>query len=398
MAQSVCYGNNNSGGSSFFCIMTNGKVNILTLSKQDTSVMKGVAIIAMLCHLVYNCQPEWVSTYPYWLTMLGVLGKVCVAIFLFCSGYGLATQYEKILFKTSDTKAKIYRTLIFIFKRFVKFYSSYWFVFLIFVPITIFFFDRPLSVVYGENVNILKRLFFDLLGVQGFQSYNITWWFNKLIILFYLLFPIFFIAVKKTKWFGLLCSFVLMRYANKLGVANYYDIMLWQFPFLLGIGWVLYQEKVSKWSNWIEKHLGLIIIGVSVLLLLGILQRLYNIVPLGNITGVRVDGLLCLLLALCVALILRRMKYTYMLLSFLGKHSMNIYLIHTFLNYYWEPIHCFLHTNKVCCFMGLNMWILLIACLLISIILEFMKEKLYWNKLTNTVLTVFDYNDEHTLQ
>lgn len=373
-------------------------MNIFILSKHDTAMMKGVAIIAMLCHHVYTCQPEWVSTYPYWLTMLGVLGKVCVAIFLFCSGCGLATQYEKILFKTSDTKAKIYRTLIFIFKRFVKFYSSYWFVFLIFVPITIFFFDRPLSEVYGENVNILKRLFFDVLGIQGFQSYNITWWFNKLIILFYLLFPIFFIAVKKTKWFGLLCSFVLMRFANKLGVANYYDIMLWQFPFLLGIGWVLYQEKVAKWSNWIEKHLGLITIGVSVLLLLGILQRLYNIVPLGNITGVRVDGFLSLLLALCVALILRRMKYTYMLLSFLGKHSMNIYLIHTFLNYYWEPIHCFLHTNKVCCFMGLNMWILLLVCFLQSIILEFMKEKLYWNKLTNTVLAVFDYKDEHTFQ
>ena len=368
------------------------------MSKQDTFVLKGIAIIAMLCHHVYTCQPEWVATYPYWLTKLGVLGKVCVSIFLFCSGYGLATQYDKILNKTLDIKMKINKTLIFVFKRFVKFYSSYWFVFLIFVPITIFFFDKPLSEVYGENVNILKRLFFDLLGVQGFQSYNITWWFNKLIILLYLLFPILFIAVKKTKWVGLLCSFVLMRFADKLGVANYYDIMLWQFPFVLGISWVLYQEKVAKWSNGIEKKIETNNYWSIGLLLLGILQRLYNIVPLGNITGIRFDGFLCLLLALCVALVLRRMKYTYMLLSFLGKHSINIYLIHTFLNYYWEPIHYFLHTNKVCRFMGLNMWILLLVCLLLSVILEFMKEKLYWNKLTTTVLTVFDYNDEHTFQ
>lgn len=48
--------------------------------------------------------------------------------------------------------------------------------------------------------------------------------------------------------------------------------------------------------------------------------------------------------------------------------------------------------------MGLNMWILLVVCLLTSIILEFMKEKLFWNKLTNKVLTIFDRNDEHTLQ
>lgn len=306
-------------------------MNIFVLSKQDISVIKGIAIIAMLCHHIYIGQLEWVATYPYWLTMLGVLGKICVAIFLFCSGYGLATQYEKILCKNLDIKEKIYKTIIFIFKRFVKFYSAYWFIFLIFVPITIFFFNRSLSEAYSENVNILKRLFFDVLGIQGLKSYNIMWWFNKLIILFYLLFPMLFITIKKTKWVGLFFSFVLMRLANKLAVANYCDILLWQFPFVLGIGWVLYQEKMAKWSNWIEKHVGLINVVVSGLLLLGILQCLYNIVPLENITSVRFDGLLCLLLALCVALILRRMKRTYRAISFIGKHSINIYLIHTFL-------------------------------------------------------------------
>ena len=372
--------------------------NAIVLNINDTMTLKGIAIIAMLCHHVYICQPEWVATYPYWLTMLGGLSKVCVAIFLFCSGYGLATQYEKILNKSLDTKTKIYRTIIFIFKRLVKFYSSYWFVFLIFVPITIFFFDRPLSEAYGENVNILKSLFFDVLGVQGFQSYNITWWFNKLIILLYLLFPFLFIAIKRTRWFGLLCCFVLMRLANKLGVANYYDIMLWQFPFVLGVGWVLYQDKVAKWFIGINKYVGLITVGVVILLLLGIVQRLYNIVPFGSITGIRFDGFLCLILALCVILIFRRMKYTYMILSFLGKHSINIYLIHTFFNYYWEPLHYFLHTNKICRFMGLNMWILLITCLLVSILIEFMKEKLYWNKLTNKFLAIFECNDKYTLQ
>lgn len=391
MAKSVCHNCNSKWSISFFCVVQYILTNIFILSKQDTNVMKGIAIVAMLCHHVYSCQPEWVVAYPYWLTMLGILGKVCVAIFLFCSGYGLATQYKRILNNTPLVKAKIHKTIIFILKRFVKFYSAYWFVFLIFVPLTIFFFDRPLSAAYGENVNVLKRLFFDILGVQGFQSYNITWWFNKLIILFYLLFPIFFIAIKKTKWVGLLCCFILMRLANNLGVVNYYDILFWQFPFVLGIGWVLYQEQIAKCSNWINKHIGLITVVAVISLLIGILQRLYNIIPFGNITGARFDGFLCLLLALCVVLIFRRMKYTYIVLSFLGKHSINIYLIHTFFNYYWEPIHYFLHTNKICRFMGLNMWIFMIVCLLISIILEFMKEKLYWNKLTNKILIIFDY-------
>ena len=77
--------------------MLSGNTNIFAISKQDTSVMKGIAIIAMLCHHVYTWQPEWVEAYPFFLTTLGVLGKVCVAIFLFFSGYGLAVQYVCLL-------------------------------------------------------------------------------------------------------------------------------------------------------------------------------------------------------------------------------------------------------------------------------------------------------------
>ena len=77
--------------------MMDETVNIFALSKQDTSVMKGIAIIAMLCHHVYTCQPEWVEAYPFVLTIIGVLGKVCVAMFLFCTGYGLAVQYEQMI-------------------------------------------------------------------------------------------------------------------------------------------------------------------------------------------------------------------------------------------------------------------------------------------------------------
>ena len=188
MAKDYCHRNNNNWSNCVFCMMTNETINIFALSKQDTSVMKGIAIIAMLCHHVYTCQPEWVEAYPFILTTMGVLGKVCVAIFLCCSGYGLAVQYEKVLGLTTCLIDKLRTTIVFIIKRLIKFYSAYWFVFLIFVPITIVCFDRPLSAAYGENVNIVKRLFWDILGIQGFQSYNITWWFNRLIIIINLIY------------------------------------------------------------------------------------------------------------------------------------------------------------------------------------------------------------------
>lgn len=371
---------------SVFCRLMDETVNIFALSKQDTSVMKGIAIIAMLCHHVYTCQPEWVEAYPSLLTTIGGLGKVCVAMFLFCSGYGLAVQYEKLIACTTGLIDKVRVTFVFILKRLIKFYSAYWFVFLIFVPITVFCFDRPLSAAYGENMNVWKGLLGDLLGVQGYSSYNITWWFNKLIILFYLSFPIFYALIKSTKWIGLVVSFIAMRFTNKLGVFNYYEMFLWQFPFVLGIGWNIYQNKMVRLAQMVKQHALWIKVGLILLLCIGILQRHYGIIPFGHIVGVRFDGFLTLLILLCVTIILRNIQLFYSILSFIGKHSINIYLIHTFLNGYWSPIHRLLHTNTICRFWGLNMWILLLSCLLISILIEYFKDKIYWNKLTEKAL------------
>lgn len=370
--------------------MFDTQTNTFTLSKQDTSVMKGIAIIAMLCHHVYTCQPEWVEAYPFFLTTLGVLGKVCVAIFLFCSGYGLAVQYDKTIDSALTFKKKICTTIKFIIKRLIKFYSAYWFVFLIFVPITIAFFDRPLSAPYGESANPFFGVMLDLFGLQGFRSYNITWWFNKLIILLYVVFPILFLFIKNTKWFGLILCFIAMRFAGHLGVLDYYEMTIWQFPFVLGIGWAVYQDKMADFSKYLNRYTLLINIGVVLLLGAGVLQRLYNIMPFGNITGIRFDGFLSILLLLLVIVVLRKCKYIYSTLSFLGKHSINIYLIHTFLNGYWTCVHKYLHSNEICRWGGVNMWILLLLCLLISIVLEYAKEKIHWNQLTNKIILMID--------
>ena len=90
----------------------------LTLSRQDTIVMKGIAILAMLFHHMYGAPPPDVVPYSGILEWIGVLGKVCVAMFLFCSGYGLASQYEPSKSVLSDVR--------FVLRRLTKFYLNYW--------------------------------------------------------------------------------------------------------------------------------------------------------------------------------------------------------------------------------------------------------------------------------
>ena len=67
---------------------------MFVLTRQDTAVMKGIAICAMLCHHLYGFPLAGVEPYTGVLAWIGVLGKICVALFLFCSGYGLAANYK----------------------------------------------------------------------------------------------------------------------------------------------------------------------------------------------------------------------------------------------------------------------------------------------------------------
>lgn len=326
--------------------MSDKESNIFNISISDTSVMKGIAIIAMLCHHTFTGRPEFEEPYPELLTLLGILGKVCVSMFLFCSGYGLAVQYEKEIDKISTIYEKLIYSIKFIVKRLLKFYTSYWFIFILFVPLGIFIFDISLTDAYGENMSLVKCISYDLLGIPGFQSYNITWWFNKLIIIFYLLFPILFIILRKIKFIGIFISFLLMRFVNKFGL-NYHDLLFWQFPLVVGMYYAIYKDTLNNFSSSLSKHRITIYISVLVIFILCVVQRLYGLIPipLGHITGKRVDTFLTLSILLILLFYIRNIPWLYKPLSVLGNHSMNIYLIHTFFNYYWEFSRKLLHDS-----------------------------------------------------
>ena len=62
-----------------------------TLSLKDSFLIKGIAIFLMLWHHLFYTHAE----YGYLVQTTAILGKVCVAMFLFVSAYGLTIQFEK---------------------------------------------------------------------------------------------------------------------------------------------------------------------------------------------------------------------------------------------------------------------------------------------------------------
>lgn len=281
------------------------------------------------------------------VNQIGIFSKLCVAIFVFISGYGLATKYRNGL----DLKQ-------FYTSRFKKLYLNYWFIWLIFVPIGVFVFHRTLADVYGQHVAIKGILeFFGVLNLTGHLGYNPTWWFYSCIIVLYMLFPWLNRQFERSPYLlatiGIFASFI----AFLPFVQPYSNYML---TFLVGM---LMARKPELFQNIGIKE------SVASLLMLCLMRNFC-----GNLTFI-VDTLICVGLAMLLYRISLPKWYSNVMEN-LGEHSMNIFLFHTFIYLYWFRVYIYNTQNPILIFFSL-----LIPCYLMSVLIEVVKSKIGFNRL-----------------
>ena len=320
----------------------------MLLNKNDTLMLKGGGILLMLFHHLF--YSEWSQQYYDDITFqgigvinkIGIFSKLCVAVFVFVSGYGLAASTPKD-FLLKD----FYR------RRFKKLYLNYWYIWLLFVPIAYFVYDRTFTEAYGEHTLIKSILdIFGLLAMFGCDSYNPTWWFYNCIIILYLLFPLFNKCLLTNTYLlvsvSITCGLLSIIIPGVVVVSGYL------FTFLIGM---LMAKMPIKWvidTGWWQVLIALMALS---------LWRMTKNCP----TQIA-DGLLCMGMALLIYKInwsnrLRKVLET------LGKHSMNMFLIHTFIFYYWFTDIIYVTRNPLLIFLSL-----LAISLLISIIIEKSKQ------------------------
>jgi peptidoglycan/LPS O-acetylase OafA/YrhL len=315
-------------------------------------MIKGMAICLMLWHHLFYEHAE----YGNLILQTAQFGKVCVSLFLFVSAYGLTVQYGRVCNKP------IAETLKFQINRLAKFYINYWVIFLIFVPIGIFVFGRSLCIPYGDgNLHQFKMLVTDFLGINFFQSYNITWWFNCLIICLYFFFPFLYFAGKKHSILLLIVSVVIWKF----NLPIFPEIIRnWLFVFSLGIVYSLNIDKINNFLNKINTWLLLGLLFVSLLALFCIRQNL-----IVHIQGIPTDGFICLNIIILAILTIRSIHIVNSMLQFLGKHSMNIYMVHTFIYHYFFGDYIYLFKYPLVIFA-----VLMLCSLGISIVVEYLKN------------------------
>lgn len=288
------------------------------------------------------------------VNQIGIFSKLCVAVFVFVSGYGLVKSTPK------EVKLKD-----FYWHRFKKLYLNYWFIWLIFVPVAVFVFGRSLIEAYGDN-SILKTIL-DLLGVLkifGISSYNPTWWFYSCIIVLYLLFPFLnkFLLKYPFVMFSISIAFSLINAIPGISfIPGIIIIMGYMFPFLMGMLMAKLPVQYFKGIRTRDITLALLVLSA---------WRFMNSSPKHL-----VDGLICATMALCLYKLPMK-NWLGSVFEVLGQHSMNMFLMHTFIYYFWFRDFIYCSRNSIIIF-GL----LLTTSFITSVVLEWIKRKIGFYKL-----------------
>ena len=347
------------------------------LSTNDTNIIKGIAICAMLFHHLFYTT----NAYGDFTQQLAIICKVCVSMFLFVSGYGLTIQYSKL--NSNSIRDKTSRTSKFLLRRFSKFYLNYWAIFIILVPLGVFALGRSLPVAYGTENSIWSSLVKDILGIQGFDSYIITWWFNALIISLYILFP-FLYWIMKRNILAIGFLILLFLWPRDYIVENFFyifylwnpNLVIYTLVFSLGIFIALHIELLNVILNKIPV-IATFILGISISISLCFIRQIWI---KEYINAIATDAFITIFITLSVTSICRLAKIQMKPLISLGKHSMNIYLTHTFILMFFFPNVIFETKIPLIIFIAL-----LGESFAISFLLEYVKKKLRFYSLQDLI-------------
>ncbi len=162
---------NQSSGS----ILTSANVDF-PFDLSNTTIIKGIAIILMTMHHFWGF-PDWLTNGNYYIgirffgttfeSFLGVNGHICIAMFLFLTGYGM---YYSFL------KGNNFEN---VFRKIVKLLLEYWLV--------LFIFCIPISMLLGKFIFDWKNLLLNMFAYN--TDYVVFGWYIRLFLQVMILLP-----------------------------------------------------------------------------------------------------------------------------------------------------------------------------------------------------------------
>ena len=364
----------------------------MKFTKEHTMQMKGIAIIILLFHHCFLNAQRW-ATVPYeklattkgWgyypisfapfsshtIQYLASFSKICVAMFVFMTGYGMWVSYESQKKKTTMSN--------YIKKRMVTLMTGFLIIFVV-TEILAIPTGRFIEV-YGHDFRSVVYMIIDALGLAkllGTPLFCLTWWYMRLAIVLIMIFPFVHSIMEKYQWVVVVASIIVPR---ACGFGQSTDLFRYLLAYTLGMYFAQHdllariKEKFME-QNVVGKLLSLIVSLIGLAVIIKCRQNAW----IGWKYLDFWDGFAAMYVIVLSYIYILNGKWIVKGLGFLGKHSMNIFLIHSFYRdvFFHEFTYSFYYA-------WLDYIVLMAISLVTSIVLEWFKKLIRYEKFIDWV-------------
>lgn len=294
-------------------------------TKFNSDVTKGVAICLMIFYHLFGTKEmlEGVIHGPLsdeaFMRLAG-FGNICVGIFVLITAYGIS----KGIFADSEmTLRKAYDKAG---KRFGKLMLSFFIFYLSVIIVWFRCFD--LKLLYGTGWEGILKMILDATGLSnlfGTPTLNMTWWYLSLAYALIFAVPALSFLVKKTGP-AILIAAAFVPYIFLPAGVEYGDFGRYFFVAMTGIvaSYTNLPEKVmnSKIPAVLKWLGGIILFAVCVIFRTNpyVYSKLIFVA----------DGFIALIIMIFAGILIGSVPVIKHIFAFLGKHSMNMFFVHTF--------------------------------------------------------------------
>ena len=364
----------------------------MKFTKEHTMQMKGIAIIILLFHHCFLNAQRW-ATVPYeklattkgWgyypisfapfsshtIQYLASFSKICVAMFVFMTGYGMWVSYESQKKKTTMSN--------YIKKRMVTLMTGFLIIFVV-TEILAIPTGRFIEV-YGHDFRSVVYMIIDALGLAkllGTPLFCLTWWYMSLAIVLIMIFPFVHSNMEKYQWVVVVASIIVPR---ACGFGQSTDLFRYLLAYTLGMYFAQHDLLARIKEKFMEQNVAGKLLSLIVSLIgLAVIIKCRQNAWIGWKYLDFWDGFAAMYVIVNSYIYILNGKWIVKGLGFLGKHSMNIFLIHSFYRdvFFHEFTYSFYYA-------WLDYIVLMAISLVTSIVLEWFKKLIRYEKFIDWV-------------
>ena len=374
----------------------------IKFSKDDTLAIKGIALLFLLHHHNF-CQYTRFENYdvsffpflPDAVVKVAGFFKICVGMFAFLSAYGLTLSLKKYSTDTCITGLQ-YRDY---FKnRYIKLMWGFWFAYAFCCAVCGILKPDHFLIYFPKNdVNAglhgIIYILLDFMGLSclmGTPTLNGTWWYMSLAVFIVMIVPL---IAKLNKNHGTFFTMMLFLFVPRLisaggnfSVGESTNIVRWGFSAFLGVVFaqndLLAKMKAFKITS--NKYFSKAIKFITATALFVLLYSMYIRIG-GSFANYCYEFRDCFIPVFVIYYFydfIIDIPVLKNILMFIGKHSMNIFFTHTFIRVYIFEAFTYSFGNWF-----LIDLVLLLDSIAVSIVMEYLKKLIRYEKLMNKLLS-----------